>query len=162
ALYRQDLAPGEFEIIVVDDGSVPPVRLPSPLVPATQHLIRLPGVERSAARNAGATAARGKVLVFLDDDIVVNGSFLAAHLQAQRAWPGALVTGGIRLPRDQGQRPFVRFRQRLEDRGLPEGPGPTPVANFGAGGNLSVGRDRFLQLGGFDPQLPSSEDQDLA
>jgi hypothetical protein len=162
ALYEQDLATEDYEIIVVDDGSDPQVQLPSAPVAIRQKLLRLEGVERSAARNAGAAAASGDVLVFIDDDIIVNRNFLSGHWQAQTDWPGALVTGSIRLPPEELQRPFVRFRQHLEDQGLPAQRGIQSCPNFCAAGNLSISREVFRKLGGFDAGLSSSEDQDLA
>src|SRR5262249_8218255 len=119
ALHDQDLPPQAYEIIVVDDGSNPPVDLPPAPPDVNQRLLRLHGGERSAARKAGAAVAQGDVLVFIDDDIVVNRGFLSAHLHAHQEWPGALVTGSIRLPTEELHRPFVRFRQRLEDQCLP-------------------------------------------
>src|SRR5437867_926138 len=81
-LKRQSLAAAEYEIIVVDDGSSPPVRLPEDKENPSCSVVRLEGVERSAARNAGAAAAKGRLLVFVDDDISVGADFLEAHLHA--------------------------------------------------------------------------------
>src|SRR5262245_39644746 len=110
-LRQQDLALTEYEIIVVDDGSNPPIVLDeAPHGPACR-LIRLEGMERSVARNTGAAASRGRILVFLDDDMAVDGAFLSAHLNAHRQWPGALAVGLIRLPDDVRRTPFGRFRR---------------------------------------------------
>jgi GT2 family glycosyltransferase len=63
------------EVIVVDDGSKPPVALQHPQV----KLIRNPHPKLvSAARNAGAGAAQGEVLIFIDDDCVVAPTALRA------------------------------------------------------------------------------------
>ncbi len=162
ALYDQDLPRQEYEILVVDDGSEPPVELAPPRNGVNQRILRTSGVERSAARNTGAAAAIGEVLVFIDDDIVVGSYFLRAHLQAHEEWPEALVTGRIRLPAEERRRPFVRFRQRLEEQGVPRVRGRAASAHFCAAGNLSVPAAVFRRLGGFDAGLSSSEDQDLA
>jgi GT2 family glycosyltransferase len=146
-----------LEIVVVDDGSVPPL---APFPPAL--LMRTQGIGRSAARNLGARAASGEVLVFIDDDILVGSGFLESHARANAEWPDALITGAIRLPEQAHASPFGRFRQQLEDHELPLEPGVTSSANFCAAGNLSVSRTRFLGLDGFDPELESAEDQDLA
>jgi len=156
-LTRQSLDASDYEIIVVDDGSTPPVTLP-----ANFRLIRLDGGERSAARNKGAAAARGELLVFVDDDITVGNNFLAAHLEAHREWPRALLVGAIRLPESALLTPFGRFRQHLEDSDIPKRRGPTGMRNFCAAANTAISRARFDELGGFDPGIASAEDQDLA
>jgi GT2 family glycosyltransferase len=159
-LTRQDMLTADYEVIVVDDNSRPPVVLPESKDGVELRLVRLEASERSAARNAGASTARGEFLVFLDDDMSVAGDFIPHHLAAHREWRDAIVVGSIRLP-DDGS-PFVRFRQRLEDGSLPGGRGPTAMRNFCAAGNMSIPRDLFLRLGGFNTAISSGEDQDLA
>ena len=161
-LKRQNLAADEYEIVVVDDGSSPPVRLEESKGGPNCSLIRLEGVERSAARNAGAAAARGRVLVFVDDDITVGSEFLDAHLRAHEEWPEALVVGSVRLPDNFVSTPFGRFRQNLEQRGIPQSRGLKTMRNLCTAANMSVPRELFQRLGGFDCLLRSSEDQDFA
>lgn len=87
---------------------------------------------------------------------------MSCHLRAHEEWPEALVTGAIRLPPEALHTPFGRFRQRLEEEGVPQVRGPVQAANFCAAGNTSIRRARFLALDGFNPELASAEDQDLA
>jgi hypothetical protein len=101
-------------------------------------------------------------LLFLDDDMVVRPDFLTIHLRAHEEWPGALIVGGVRLPDETQATPFGRFRQRLEQRDTPRLPGPSASSNFCTAANMSIGRDVFSELGGFDIGMCSSEDQDLA
>lgn len=162
ALRDQTLPLSTYEIIVVDDGSYPAVTLWSSAVGAGCTVVRLGGAERSAARNAGARAARGDFLVFVDDDITVGREFLDAHLLGQREWPGMLAVGSISLPDETLGRPFGHFRQRLERLGIPRRRGRTDARNFCTAANMSMARRQFLQLGGFDEALISAEDQDLA
>lgn len=159
-LRRQAI--GAYEVIVVDDGSDPPLSMLAPDAEPHLRIVRTQGTGRSEARNVGARLASGEILVFIDDDISVRPDFLGCHLGAHDEWSNALVTGAIRLPSEALRTPFGRFRQRLEDQGLPAERGPTPAAGFCAAGNTSMERARFLDLGGFDPALASAEDQDLA
>jgi glycosyl transferase family 2 len=159
-LRAQTLPAGEFEVVVVDDGSEPPVTRPEWAGP-TLTLLRLENGGRSRARNAGAAVARGDVLAFLDDDITVGASFLACHGEAQRVWPGALVVGAVVLPSPVLAHPFGMFRHRLEQAIVPEA-GPTAIRNFCTAANMSIPRATFQRLEGFDPSLASGEDQDLA
>jgi GT2 family glycosyltransferase len=154
---HQSVGAGNYEVIVVDDGSSPAVAVAEPV-----RLVRLEGEERSAARNAGARAARGELLIFIDDDITVAADFIEQHLTAHREWPDALLVGAIRLPEAAAKTPFGRFRQRLEDSGIPQARGLTSMLNFCTAANMAMPRPRFLELGGFDPRIASSEDQDLA
>src|SRR5262245_56955329 len=70
-LCAQSVPADEYEVVVVDDGSSPPLALPDAVGAAAIHLVRTVGVERSAARNAGVAAARGEWILFLDDDMAV-------------------------------------------------------------------------------------------
>ncbi|MEK6288253.1 MAG: glycosyltransferase [Acidobacteriota bacterium] len=161
-LKRQSLAAAEYEIIVVDDGSSPPVSLRESSENPRCLLVRLEGLERSAARNAGAAAAKGHVLVFVDDDMTVGSTFLDNHLRAHREWPDALVVGSVRLPDGLVATPFGCFRQTLEQRGLPQTRGLKTMRNLCTAANMSIPRGLFHKLGGFDGSLASSEDQDFA
>jgi len=102
------------------------------------------------------------VLVFVDDDMIVGSDFLYNHLYAHRRWPLALVVGSVRLPSEAMPRPFVRFRQRIDDGIVPRIPGPARIRNFCAAGNMSISREQFHDIGGFNPMLVSGEDQDFA
>lgn len=147
----------DYEVIVVDDGSSPPVSVSEPV-----RLVRLEGEERSAARNAGAKAAHGDLLIFIDDDISVRPDFVERHFVAHHEWPDALLVGAVRLPEEALLTPFGRFRQRLEDSGIPLARGLTSMSNLCTAANMAIPRARFEELCGFDPSIASGEDQDLA
>jgi len=70
---------GNWELIVVDDGSDPPVILDEREVPDASRIrfVRLPQNEGpSGARNAGIEVASGDVVTFLDDDDLLAGNAL--------------------------------------------------------------------------------------
>ena len=162
SLKRQSLPSSEYELIVVDDGSRPAVMMPTDTTGPACKLVRLEGLERSAARNAGASAASGNLLIFVDDDMRVEAGFVAAHLKAQHDWPGALVVGAIRLDNNGARGPFRDFRERIESNSVPKMRGLVELPNFCAAGNFSIPREAFEALRGFDVKLVSGEDQDLA
>jgi len=161
-LRRQDFDSADYEIIVVDDGSNPRVTLSEKRGGPRCTLVRLEGLERSEARNRGAAIAEGEVLIFVDDDTTVKSDFIQSHLSAHAEWPDALVVGTNRLPDEALVTPFGRFRQRLERQSLPEGRGPTDKPNFCTAQNMSVNREVFRNLEGFEPKILCGEDQDLA
>jgi GT2 family glycosyltransferase len=161
-LEEQTLDPATYEVLVVDDGSDRPIshanRTEGPMI----RVVRLSHGERSAARNQGAREAKGQVLLFVDDDMLASRSLLEAHAAAHAEWPGALAIGAIRLPDEVLATPYGRFRSALETSALPPTRGPVAQPNFAAAANMSISRERFLALGGFDTAFVSSEDQDLA
>ena len=162
ALGGQTLSVSDYEVIVVDDGSRPAVQVPWIHEGPRCAVLRLNGRERSAARNAGARVARGDLVVFVDDDITVSGNFLEAHVTGHREWPGALVVGSIQLSDEVLRGPFGRFRQALEQRGIPAQRGIAGASNLCTAQNMSVDRQRFVELEGFAEELVSAEDQDFA
>src|SRR5947199_33955 len=74
-------------VVVVSDGDEPPTA-----EVATRHgvkLVRLaPARGANAARNAGAGAADGNLLVFVDDDIEASDGWLAALLAGAESAEG--------------------------------------------------------------------------
>ena len=162
-LRLQDFPKEDYEIIVVDDGSNPPVVFEKDFtVSSSVKIVRLEGEERSVARNTGAKNAQGELLIFIDDDIFTQPDFIEKHWQAHQEFSDLLAIGEILLPEDSQNTPFGRFRQRLEKDGIPRKRGLVAEKNFCAAGNASIKRDLFLKLNGFDTTLTSAEDQDFA
>lgn len=90
ALGRQTHPADRTEVIVVDDGSPEP-----PRVPAGIRLLRQAdeGFRAAAARNLGASAATGDVLCFLDADTVPEPGYLARMARLPGLAPEAVVVG---------------------------------------------------------------------
>lgn len=156
ALTRQAGDAGQFEVIVVandcTDGTAALVRERRTLYPLRLLERAEPGI--AAARNAGAAAAAGKLLVFLDDDVEACPEFVAAHLSAHREGGDDLVAvGALRTPPATGRTTMLVDRlRRLGDEHQ-----ATSAAAFSwwlvTGGNMSVGAACFNRLGGFNATL---------
>ncbi|MFF0244772.1 glycosyltransferase [Streptosporangium sandarakinum] len=84
------------EVIVVDNGSDPPLRLPALRPPGTR-LITCPVPGRAHARNAGLAAATGDVIHWLDSDVVLDRRSIEAHMRWHHAAPYLVVTGYLRF-----------------------------------------------------------------
>ncbi|SEG58483.1 Glycosyltransferase, GT2 family [Nonomuraea solani] len=96
ALARQTYPAGLIEVIVVDNGSAPPLRLPAG-APAGARLITCSRPGRAAARNAGLAEATGDVIHWLDSDVVLTPGAIEAHMRWHHAAPYLVVTGYIRF-----------------------------------------------------------------
>jgi GT2 family glycosyltransferase len=157
-----------WEAVVVDDGGAPgglaDVEGWIAQSGAPVRILRQESRGPAAARNRGARDARGRVLVFLDDDMVVAPDFLARHLRAVDAHPGCWVVGRITHPEELRATPFGRYRharweefhERHASRGLQETDGISAA-------NLALPAADFQRLGGFDEgfALAGCEDREL-
>ena len=113
ALDRQSVR-GSFEIIVVDDGSVPDTRRMlsdlSLTVPLRMHWHPHAGFRAAKARNTGVLFAQGELVIFVDDDMLVPPDFVASHLEFHENHDECVAIGyRRRVPYD------VWSRQEEED-----------------------------------------------
>ena len=104
ALLGQTLDPSRFEIPVIVDDEVPPMR-PRPAMPfeewgssSVTPTRRAGGL--ASARNHGLLLGGGDIVLFLDDDDVADPHSLEMHLDAHRRFPGeqAAELGRTLLP----------------------------------------------------------------
>jgi len=94
SLSEQRDAP-EFEVIVALDGARRPPTIPTSLRLRTR-ILELPPRGPYAARNAGAAAARGEVILFTDSDCVCPPDWLArADRELARPSVSALQGGSV-------------------------------------------------------------------
>jgi GT2 family glycosyltransferase len=153
------------ELVVVDQSDEPSTQLrrlarEDPCVRYLWEADR--GVSR--ARNAGATAATGDVVVFLDDDMLAAPDWLEELVGAVvDAGPRACVVGGVAPEagaRASGSAPSLKVD-------------PVPAVYAGRVGadvfyaNAALDRSALADVGGFDERLgpgtpfPAAEDNDL-
>ena len=165
ALGRQDSPSPLFEVVVVSDGSTDDtVRAVAALVrepPWDEHRLRCAEQDpagASAARNHGLRLARGKLVLFLDDDVAPGTGLVAAHLDAHARGPatGTVVLGRLELEYGRGalRRELERWWAGHYDR-LAETP-PSFADVFTA--NVSVPREDALAAGGLDETIDYGED----
>ncbi|MBG0828313.1 glycosyltransferase [Planomonospora sp. ID67723] len=183
ALAAQTYPDHLMEVIVVDDGSEPPLRLPEIVPPATRIVAAAPGGWGIAhAFNSGAALADGRILQRLDADMLV----CREHIEALARWhhlAGHLVTiGAKRFVEEPALTPagiheavragsvesVVDLSGALNSsteqtiartNGLRSSRNPYHVCT---GPTISMHREVFRAVGGFDPAVPRGEDTELA
>jgi glycosyltransferase involved in cell wall biosynthesis len=98
-LARQTLARDEWEFILVDNASPEPVGLPDSFRESIHaRLIVEPALGLTFARMAGLRAARGGLIVFVDDDNVLDPGYLANVVRIFGEHPSVGAIGGISSP----------------------------------------------------------------
>lgn len=155
-----DQAHGDFEVIVVDDGSTDGTA--AALAPYRSRLqyVFQPAAGQSVARNRGADLARGRYLAFLDHDDCWEPAYLArtvAYLE-ERSEVG-LVAVAARMITATGRR-----SRRV--RGKRSAGNEYTVASLVAGDaetvvNPVIRRSVFHRSGGYDPSFSQAGDADL-
>ncbi len=138
-----------LEVIVVDDSR--DGALPDPAPDGIARIVRSGGGGAAAARNAGAAAARGSLLLFLDDDLVPAPGLVERHRTRHAAeGDGTIVIGySPPAPREPGLCELAAALWWHEHFDLL---GDTAELTFAdmLSGNMSISRDAFAALGGFD------------
>lgn len=151
ALDRQTLAPDEYEVIVVDDGSTDGTEAMVQEL-TVRYPLRYERQERkgpATARNTGIRRARGELIVFIDSDIVVSRGFLGAHGAAHAGRDDCVAHGPVIHTTDL------------------ENPTTTPLKvtdwsrAFFATGNASVRREHLFGAGLFDERFVEYGWEDL-
>ncbi|MBP1299980.1 MULTISPECIES: glycosyltransferase family 2 protein [unclassified Curtobacterium] len=159
----------DLEVVVVDNA---------PSDDATRRLVTAPGTDPriryvleptpglSSARNAGVRAARGEVVAFTDDDVVVDRGWLRALASGFARGEdvvcvsGLVASGELRTPAQRWFDERVTWSRNLTPRvfRLTAPPADRPlfpfsVGDYGTGANFAMRRDAVLALGGFDEAL---------
>lgn len=153
SLVDQELPLTDYEIIVCDDG---PNQRTAAVADRFSKLCRIRYVPvtmtrgPAAARNAGAAAANGKILAFIDDDCIADWQWLSRGLAEFDNAGVSAVTGKVIVP---CRFPLTDYQRN--ESGL-------SMAEF-VTANLLLRKCVFNELGGFDASFTMAwrEDSDL-
>ncbi|MEM3638847.1 MAG: glycosyltransferase [Candidatus Micrarchaeaceae archaeon] len=155
ALSRQSFK--DFDIIVVDKESTDKTRKIAKSYGARVIMVRRPGI--AIARNAGAKAAKGPVLLFIDADTVASKDLLALYAKAFSN-PDVIAATGPILPlerRDPLMMASYKFVSVLFVR-LSIAVGRPSIV----GSNFAIRKDVFDKVHGFNEKFLTYEDWDLS
>ena len=164
-LYQlQQSADTDFEIIVVDNA---------PDTNATKELVdQFPDIRYlyesrkglDIARNTGARLAKGAIVAYTDDDVVVHKNWIG-YIKQSFADTNIMAVTGLILPisiSTQAQYIFERFwsfnkgyQPKIFDKQFinKDDYYAPPVWEIGAGANMAFRKDAFLLNGYFDERL---------
>ncbi len=145
----------EFETLVVNDGDDRRVAEIVESYESVRH-ISTPHIGLGAARNLGASEARGEIFIYLDDDCIVEADWLK-WIVWQFATDASLgCAGGPNLA------PHPQSATQAQIAAAPGGPCHVLLDDRHAehlpGCNLAVRRDVFEKVGGFDPIFRTAGD----
>ena len=156
-LERQTVPKTAFEVIVVLDGSEDDS---AAMLAEWQSSGRLPHLRwhwqpnsgQASARNTGVRLAQAPVVVFLDDDVVPEPELLAVHLGWHEQRGSLAVLGDCLVAREELSSlchlgAWAWWEDLFYQRALP---GRQPTYHDFCTGNVSLRREDFNRVGGFD------------
>ena len=158
-LGQVDATPGVLELLVIDQTARHAPDTDQALRDWTEagklRWLRLDKPDLTRAMNLGLTEGRGRLVLYLDDDIVPGPGLLAGHLAAhaevapwvvigQILQPGQMAEPVAYTPRGGSLRRYLDFPFRSTEGCF--------IENAMAG-NMSVRRERALAVGGFDERF---------
>ena len=160
SITHLDYPRDRFEVIVVDDGSF--MSLEPIVTPFRQQIeitfITQPNAGPASARNTGAAKAKGKFIVFTDDDCQPTPNWLT-HLETQFTMtPDALLGGKTlnALPENL----YSTASQLLIDYLYQYYNTKPEQASFFASNNFALSTENFHQIGRFDTTFPLAAGED--
>lgn len=167
ALRAQEYPADAYEVVVVDNA---------PSTEATAELLRdqhgwaryvrepRPGLDW--ARNRAIAEARGEIIAYTDDDVIVEPDWLQAYARGFAEAPDAACVTGLVVPHSldtEAEQLFERYggfgrgwarRWTAYPHHLPPGSAHHHGAGqFGTGANMAFRRSALAEIGGFDPAM---------
>lgn len=170
AACRQELPAGTFEIILTNDGSTDGTKeaLESLTWPVPVTIVHQENSGIPAARNAGLRVARGRYVLFFNDDSIAAPNCLERHLDAHTSIVSGekcVVLGRFEQPREAMGNALRRHLESSADvfpyAALP--PQEFIPMQFFHTGNASVELSSVRKIGGMDESFchDGCEDADL-
>lgn len=158
----------DFETIIVVDGSTDdtlPFLSQRDFLLSEIRIVSQLNKGRAGARNAGTLQAKGDVLIFFDDDLVIPPEAVERYVERFKQGT-AEVYGGLFLPlKGEASTDFFLFCSYLNEKWNKSIPAKYSIdANnkvYFSAASMCISRKIFMNLGGFNEELSDNEDQEF-
>jgi len=167
SLIAQTIPLQDFEVVVVDNNSSD--ETPESLRRFGRRFPNWQSLEQSkpgaaATRNSGIATCQGKIVLFLDDDVIAEPDLVHQHLKSHHSHPGSAVLGRVRNGWNENESAFhwvVSHKELLHSFRFPDSSN-VPFQHLYTC-NVSIPRDALLETGVFDERFAGAafEDTDL-
>jgi len=158
SLLKQNYPQDRYEIIAVDNNSTDNT---AAIIKSfsIQYLKETKQQGPSAARNTGTKAAKGEVFVFFDADQVAEKDYLVKLLQG---WPEPQYGAFSGLNKTVSGKDNLVTQYWAEEWRLNVNAKHHPALPQFSGGLVAIPNAIFQKIGGFDENMRTCEDTDLA
>lgn len=154
ALAIQSYPQDQYEVIVVDNDSNPPIAI-DPAYTSFARILYCSNPGSYAARNTGISAAEGEILAFTDADCIPDQYWIQKGVDFLLMDAGKTVVGGDVHFRLSNKPTTVANYQSLVSFGQKTN---IEYRKFIATANFFATREQFILIGGFDERLLSGGD----
>lgn len=164
SIFAQDLPAREYEVIVVVDGSTDgTAEYLRTLRPACAlRIIEQSNRGLAVALNQGLAAARGRLVLFMDDDIVLHPSNFRAHLDAHATEDSLVVHGPVFVSEDSSDTLATEWiREGVAEEIKRWEVGWTWPDDASVDPNYSISRAALLACGGYDEAFTWRQNAEL-
>jgi GT2 family glycosyltransferase len=149
SLVNQD--DDDFEIILVDNGNNENIH--NQLINISMlHIFSPTNLHWTEGRNLGAYFARGRYIVFIDDDGLIDKDYISSVKAAWKHFDFLALRGRIK-PKSKSSNLSVAGHYDYGNYPIP--------AILMAEGNMAIKKDVFEAVGGFDPLVLGGEGLEL-
>lgn len=162
SVAANDLAKDEYEILLVDNNCTDNTRAICEAFAATHRDVRFryvtePEQGLSAARNKGIKEAKGEVIVYIDDDALVDTWYLRTYAEWFAMHPETMACGGPIEPLYETEEPswMTPYTKALLTGWMNYGDKVReyPKGRYPGGGNAAYRKEVFDKVGLFNTAL---------
>lgn len=162
SLAKNDYPESDYEIVLVDNNSTDNTRLICERFAANHPNISFRYVEEheqglSAARNRGIKEAKGDIVIYVDDDALVDSDYIRTYAEHFSSFPETMAAGGPIEPLYETAEPswMSPYTKALLTAWMNYGDKVReyPSGRFPGGGNAAYRKSVFDKVGLFNTDL---------